>query len=165
MRLFQRITHAVRIQIIVIPNFQHHQHLHIVFFVHFARVYVQVPLLAGRCPDAMSLRTNQTFTFAALPLLAASAVSSYPVPKNGTRFLFTMNSSLLKNCQRWKAAQEFLFCQHRVVSIPPSGTFVKNFLKQNIYFENFATSAISNFRFLLFSFLQLLTALELHDII
>ena len=68
------------------------------------------PLVGRALPGLYVLKDNQTFTFAALPLLAASAVSSYPVPKNGTRFLFTMNSSLLKNCQRWKAAQTFLFC-------------------------------------------------------
>ena len=90
MRLFQRISHAARIQIIVVPNFQHHQHLRINFFVYFARVYVQVPLLAGRCPDAMSLRTTRPSLL--LPCHSWPLQQYLPIPSQRTEPDF---------CSRW----------------------------------------------------------------
>ena len=61
-------------------------------FCLFCQSPCTVPLVGRVLPGLYVPKDKPTFAFAALPLLAATTVSYYPVPGYGTRFSFTMGS-------------------------------------------------------------------------
>lgn len=83
MRLFQRVIHVARVQIIILPNFQQYQHFQIIFFVHFTRIYVYFSLLAGCCSGSMFQRTSRP---SLLPPCHSWPLQQYlSIPSPGTK--------------------------------------------------------------------------------